>query len=1719
MPSDNDLIKLRDDAAAARQKAREAEARVRALSVELSTLERERLQAERRAADARAALDAIRQAVAQIPAARDELRTAERALADIVTRLKDLDARLANLETEIEQTQHSTNLPPREKTQELVRLRKQLLQLQGSRAVLEQQRQLAVDRVAQAKSRLSEMEAQAQQLAAAETLVNEAEAALRQIDDRRAQVALAQRAALQQLALLSASADALDMQLQSALDQLIAGLRTDVPIALLPVRLETRFRISPPGGPPGELLIRVYPDDIHIDTHEVGLTEEEGRWGMHFWRETWKAGNAPPGSVGYPARRAQELAAWRQMAARFGPERAAYVAARLTPLNQASRPAAPSASTLTVEPDFDTGSPTRLSSWTRAARARALPDRWLAIGSRAGQAKSVWGTLIPASLSTGPDPSTPAPPAGAAPASVPVDAGMRWMVDFAEAESKGMGIRMTLSPDEATTGFDRLIVIGVKGTLSDPADGAAELRELVEAHRFTWGCGFVPQGTPTNNTEQVDSGYTRADVGYERSFALEREDHPIAARVGGNAEEAARALGIDVSHLSRLRHADGRDQRDAAAFNRVLWPVTIGYFLNQIANDVLPDADLNAWREYFVRHVRARGPIPALRVGRQPYGLLPVTSLNRWVGPRKDLVDEIRILREVWRKSLTNVARAGRTGDGELNLVETLGLEPISSSYSWRWARGPRFFDLFWRLPTQMVDPAALNVAKNALGNRLRTALNSIRLSDGQWTRLKGMTFARVAFDWEGPLVQPAPLSETEGLRQNYLRGLADPGVSLTDVHDESARLLPPGGHKPLLYRLLRHATLLAYAEQALMTWPATRRAPTDPPWFEPELVDVEFQRFGDGPGESLEPSVETPTFWRVLQTTRPGATMSLGDELRAAGSGVPQPLKDFLASLVHLADVPSAALGRLLGETLDLSSHRLDAWITSLATSRLSDLRDAQPTGIYLGGYSWVENLRPRANPELSDGFVHAPSIAQATTAAVLRSGYLAYRGQPEGARLEIDLSSKRVRLAKGLIDGVRQGQPLGALLGYRFERALHDAGSQLNRFIASLRQLAPLAGGQLVPADKTELIDAIAADHVVDGLKLLNLYKQGGISFSALNASGSDRNAIEAALQELGDAVDAVGDLTLAESVHQAVQGNYTRAGATLDAISRGETPPDTLEIINTPQRGVAFTQRLVALFSADIPPAGVWNRDRARAVAEPILNAWAEQILGSPTRVRCQAAYFNPNKNPVTDPPDHTAPLSLDALDVCALDIVYAPPVAADAQQTELELRLARAAMSARRRPPTIDSDASVRLIFRRQAGSHRDDELTFPELFELARVVRELVTNSRPLDARDLARSGDSGDPRTEAPVGRLNDVMTIWQQAKQRLRNSFEITEPAQLALLKAPPFDIPASVVGSSVNLLDIIRMSNLPRPIELATVCAALEAPTLSKLDDLRDAMEAFGAFAVHSAAPVAFSGQTAAARNELVRQAAQIYTQVVTAERQLAAIKGASARDTLAKLAVLFSGGFRVLSSFTLHEDAALGASIQRRVRARDAGVAEVHPWLQAVARVRDGARRLTSVITYADVVGPGDEMTFQVAQFPFDEKDRWNAPDGPALAGATSLVIYRSPNLNLAARCAGLMVDEWVEVIPRRTMQTALAFHYDAPGARAPQAILLAVAPDLAKPWDAFTLEAIVTETLELAKLRAVDYDAISSLGNLLPAVFLANNVGGDPAGDTVSSSLGS
>src|SRR5262245_45561197 len=101
----------------------------------------------------------------------------------------------------------------------------------------------------------------------------------------------------------------------------------DLPLVLFPVRLETRFFTLASGVT--ELRVRIFPDKIHLDTHEHELTADEQTWGQHYWQQDWNAGNDTRARTD----------AWRQLADRFGARRAAWIARVLTPTNAASRAA------------------------------------------------------------------------------------------------------------------------------------------------------------------------------------------------------------------------------------------------------------------------------------------------------------------------------------------------------------------------------------------------------------------------------------------------------------------------------------------------------------------------------------------------------------------------------------------------------------------------------------------------------------------------------------------------------------------------------------------------------------------------------------------------------------------------------------------------------------------------------------------------------------------------------------------------------------------------------------------------------------------------------------------------------------------------------------------------------------------------------------------------------------------------------------------------------------------------------------------------------------------------------------------------------------------------------------------------------------------------------------------------------------------------------------
>jgi hypothetical protein len=90
---------------------------------------------------------------------------------------------------------------------------------------------------------------------------------------------------------------------------------------------------------------------------------------------------------------------------------------------------------------------------------------------------------------------------------------------------------------------------------------------------------------------------------------------------------------------------------------------------------------------------------------------------------------------------------------------------------------------------------------------------------------------------------------------------------------------------------------------------------------------------------------------------------------------------------------------------------------------------------------------------------------------------------------------------------------------------------------------------------------------------------------------------------------------------------------------------------------------------------------------------------------------------------------------------------------------------------------------------------------------------------------------------------------------------------------------------------------------------------------------------------------------------------------------------------------------------------------------------------------------------------------------------------------------------------VVDEWSELIPAQEAVTGIAVNYDAPTSRAPQALLLAL-PPAGRKWSFNRVVDTLLDTLEAAKLRAVDPDVLLAYGHQAPAIFPPVDIAAGP-----------
>jgi hypothetical protein len=1508
-------------------------------------------------------------------------------------------------------------------------------------------------------------------------------------------------------------------------EQLIGEWDDATPILLLPLRVETKFKTVQGRA---ELWVRVFPDEVAVTTHEAILTTREYKAGLAYWKALRAATD--------DERRAT---AWRDLADDFGGNRSAWIALQTKPRNWSTPPPASD-----DDLDFPTPEVTKPDSWSQAPHSLVMPDRLMLLLYRGGVAvKTVVGNTIADRLVLGPAPLDDEAKASigrTADQRLEYGEDFRWIQNVADAETRGMAFFVPLNPDDAQ-GFDQLVVLGLKHS-TDEKDGQALLEALIENHHYSAkGFSLVKQGTATNNTDGRDAGFTRADWLHDTSafvetgpdlFAIEAD----AARAR-DGQRLAEYLGIRYEVLTHIYNSDGLDHADAVAMNRALYGATLGYYVDSMLNDVMTRATTRRLREFFTDHVTGRGPVATVRVGNQPYGILVTSAGPAWNFPAHEIREapiDVGVhraamrARQAWRTLAQQLAQIGKGGDSRQALMKVLGLQPTSADYYHRvgysydylanledFAWGGRYFiDVLMMLS----EGTAVRQLLQDLGYNPRQADGTLKPSP----LLAMLIFRHYQSRLDrGNLVDGLPLAEDRGIKPydtgtgaNYIDWLL---AHASDVDALEGQNFGTGITAPnaLLYLMLHNALLqeirsgihALFESQAIQSDELIRSRKFMNVMARPDVSPWEV--FRAPATRILAGETSTNPLLAYVQDVR----FTRGDSAEI-GRYVQQQKE----ALQHLRNASTARLERALAEHIDTLSYRLDSWETALFDRRLRSQRqlgaEQRRTGILLGSYGYLEDVRPsNSRVRVADdtlpaplregtdnlfiengngGYVHAPSLNHATAAAVLRSGYLTHASPADREKLSVNLSSERVRRAKSLIDGVRNGQGLEVLLGYLFERGLHEWTTRavnpviLDHLKPLFRATFPIKRTRLPRQGFSEPAQTIDDFQVTNGLDLAQLTTgfPYGITFSpALDAS--QIAAIETEKRNIEDSLDALRDLLTAESAYQLALGNFDRAAAVTQAIANGQMPVE-IDVINS-SRGTAigFTTRVTMHFDPALaanPWPGVVMT--ARALVEPSINHWIGRLLGDPVEIRCAVRAVDEHGVTLTD--GGGTPIegivSLRDLVMQPLDFVYLIRRKVDpAGGSELENRVRYAFARSR----GLSDSTLVHIAFA-DAGPGGTSVRSFAEILPLADGVRELIGRARPLLASDYAT--------------------------------------PSKL--VTAPP-DNPGNINVSELRARVVALRAGfdaLFATLAAADTQAALGTPVA--IDALRDAITFIAdAGFVHSF-PVSTTDVTVAARDALVAQSQSLqsrYTAVTTAhDADLAVVDLAATRPPqqltlLVGMARRFVGDdYVVLPRFTLPNASEMGQADAHRVdlltHANSQGVAlPVEEWLHGASLVRPTLHLLASVRIYADTFGAPD-VPFLALQLPYRINDSWLATVFPEtldiVHDTIAVAQYLPQGFSPAGTMCGLLVDEWIETLPRREEVTGIAFNYNQPNSMPPSAILLAVTPQPTGHWQWDHLAATVLDTFERARLRAVEPDMLDTLagfGTLLPATLAEFSTG--------------
>ena len=1439
---------------------------------------------------------------------------------------------------------------------------------------------------------------------------------------------------------------------------------------LLPLRLETlfdepgsRFNDSPTQW---QLSLRVSPDEASICRDNPFVSDGEQQALTLFWQAVRQPGDVDPAWLDGDA----AAIAWQQLCARVAPPRAAWLVGSLAVQIDGENVllTLPEAMPAGAQPNRVGGLPPELYL---VAVTNTLVD---------GQREHLIGRLPqdPAAFIDNTRLTLPLPGAIG-------DEQDSWWASWETAQAVGLGGTWRLPAGMTPQNIAALYVTGLG---DEPPD--AHFKAQVDAGEM----GVLPLGAPTNSVHgAATAGGGQNPANWQRVAQMRlRQRLGLGAPLDAGQSIQHHLLGREGS-LPFFAGADLADTtQDSQRMVRALWPALWGHWLHDLWQS---GDDAHRAANWAIDNLCPEGPLMPLRIGDQPYGLLPATALSQWQPILPAHADGAAQSQLEAAMAQTLTALRGRWADaarGTRSIVDQdteqfmrlLGQDALSRSYIWR-----AFAPAWAQFTPYLADPGLTPAQRVQLQARFEEEIRTVNLTALDYFGREPDTAYLANGFWQGsrlPLVQPRRMLYRHRQGEERERVLLtrflmllyemDPGAPIEEfdldrifqrwwVLDEQGEFQLGGLPNSLLIRLL------VYASQLAALW---RRTPSG---SRAERRMFKGQQEG---ALTLAELLDNPA-WQV-------------DDY--------DPVRDRRIFSLQIPDEQRAQLERALRATLDSAAQRIDPWVTGFAWQRLRQYSSSPRRASRLGAYGWVDGpFAGRPGPTAA-GRLHTPSYNQTLAALVLRDKFLSSTRAGlanDGGRnpWEMNITASKARLAEAIAEEVRLGCHIYEITGRYVENIVgaHQAVKELRT------------------SDRYAMRPERKDPHeVCNGFEALQGLLAGDAAFP-LNADQ------QAALRLLHDALDTYGDLLMADGVMQLVNRQAERAAETMDAAAGFAQPPG-FEFLRTPPSGYQLESVVLAALPfvpAETLPAGA----TPARLADPSVAAFLDGALGQ----GWQWTAVNADDEALLGVVD-LATLGLAPVDTLALSDQFLRDLA----RQVLGLPLVTVSQGSNRvwlveeglgNPPGRVSLADLSLTVAALAAL---DDATLHDHIRarLGAPAGAEVTEIMPDDPRMWRVHDEHGGLRGMADLVTLGltpaaaDALpepALQRQVRQQLGlPQVRIDPPRQHQLaqqLTAALGSRPAAGRDFADEAAD-----NLIRA-ELADRYGRLRAAGQQTIDDLLNAADddqrraalrralAWGVTPVSEPAQrdaflAALSGSVpppdAAPLADLVTQVAEALTQ------RLAAVPAApdsipSLAQALAELAAP-QGKLAILARWP---QAALRTVTQLVVDQPEPALDEA--WLTVVAAARAPLARLEALQLEAAPLqswssAPGDP--WQQAQVQAN------------LAGrAASLMDLTMPRFVAAYGPAGVwasediaagLIDAFSEAIPLPQRQTTTAFGFNAPAARAPQAILLAVPPRPRQRLDNDLLWRIVAETRELAHARAARVEDLGELQALVPTMWL-------------------